>query len=222
MLRTFAIGSFIAGSLAAPVPTATTRRMPPPPHEVAHPPILSMEPGRDLVRPDDMNQPSGKSTRRMPQPPHEVAHPPILSMEPGRDLVRPDRPGEKGLVELPKPEIGLHEIDPALLEPPPDLAAQQAAVVAHLASHPDDGHRRSMQAAPRQEAQGAGPKSLGGVSWQDYMGQGVDTGVDFAQAGAGTADGSVDSTTAFSDLSQETADDLSALDHVGAPAQPAQ
>ncbi|EOD22552.1 hypothetical protein EMIHUDRAFT_444254 [Emiliania huxleyi CCMP1516] len=44
-----------------------------------------------------------------------------------------------------------------------------------------------------------------GASWQDYMMQGIQTGIEFASAGAGVASGTTDPSTDFGALSAQTA-----------------
>eukprot|EP00967_Tisochrysis_lutea_P154575 scaffold307349_cov37-Tisochrysis_lutea.AAC.1 len=58
-------------------------------------------------------------------------------------------------------------------------------------------------------------KAAGHATWQDYMWEGIKTGMSFANAGAGTASGEVDPSTEFGDLSQATADQFSELNHMG-------
>ena len=51
------------------------------------------------------------------------------------------------------------------------------------------------------------------VSWKDYMQQGIETGIEFAAAGAGVATGETDPSSDFGDLVAQTADDFGALNH---------
>ena len=57
-----------------------------------------------------------------------------------------------------------------------------------------------------------------GASWQDYMMQGIQTGIEFASAGAGVASGTTDPSTDFGALSAQTADHFDALNHKGGAA----
>ena len=57
-----------------------------------------------------------------------------------------------------------------------------------------------------------------GASWQDYMMQGIQTGIEFANSGAGVASGTTDPSTDFGALSAQTADHFDALNHKGGAA----
>jgi len=79
----------------------------------------------------------------------------------------------------------------------------------------------SQQDVSQDQSQQAAP--AGHASWQQYMMAGIETGLAFANAGAGTAAGTNDPSTEYGVLSQFTADKFSTLNHQGdgAPAQAA-
>lgn len=84
------------------------------------------------------------------------------------------------------------------------------------------GSPAASSAAPASAAAPASPSSSGAASaphfagWQAYMNQGIATGLQYANAGAGVAAGTTDPATGFNDLNAATADSFDALNH-GAP-----
>lgn len=67
------------------------------------------------------------------------------------------------------------------------------------------------------------PTSQGGATWQDYMFQGISTGLDFAKAGAGTATSTNDPSTVYASLGEKTSGSFDALNqksYGSAPAAP--
>lgn len=64
-------------------------------------------------------------------------------------------------------------------------------------------------------ADGGSRRRAAVASWQDYMTQGIHTGVGFAQAGEYTAAGTNDPSTAYATLRQQTADSFDQLGHKG-------
>lgn len=79
--------------------------------------------------------------------------------------------------------------------------------------------RASPQVAPPHEESGMPDKALAPgekvAPWQDYMNTGISTGINFAEAGADTANGDNDPSTAFGGLSQQTADEFVSLTQAG-------
>jgi hypothetical protein len=96
-----------------------------------------------------------------------------------------------------------------------------AASPADSASPATKSGSSSLEDASQDQVQQGAP--TGHASWQQYMQAGIETGLAFAQAGAGTAAGTNDPSTEYGVLSQLTADKFSTLNHQGddAPAQAA-
>ncbi len=82
------------------------------------------------------------------------------------------------------------------------------------------GSPAASSAAPASAAAPASPSSSGAASaphfagWQAYMNQGIATGLQYANAGAGVAAGTTDPATGFNDLNAETADSFNALNQI--------
>lgn len=140
--------------------------------------------------------------------------------------------GEKELVNFVRPPIDLADIPPEHLAPtvPQPVSAPVGADRLVMATgqegqnlvgaeHPMTG----MMVAGMDTVDAAGEDAAGVEegsseamstpfpSWIDYMALGIQTGIEFANSGAAVPAGTVDPSTVFSALSQQTADAFTAL-----------